>query len=323
MDRISVIVPVYKTEAYLDRCIQSIVDQTYTHLEIILVDDGSPDNCPQMCDEWAVKDSRIRVIHKENGGLSDARNVGVAAAGGEYIAFVDSDDWIEREMLFKLYQCIIRDDSNIASCGALRVWDDATPSQPMLHFSGNYVLEGKEALKALIQSTYLIQVVWNKLYSRQLIENIPFRKGIIHEDEFWSWQTVAKASKVSVLQENLYNYYQRDSGIMGHKSLDSAMLMIEAKMERTAYIQKYVPELNDINDMDVLCTCHYLGCEVQKRAAAKERSKYMKHLEEIARYCIFSKSYIEQQPIKKRIRSLMMRKWLRFVCCIDVALGRT
>ena len=321
MDLISVIVPVYKVEAYLDRCVQSIVDQTYTNLEIILVDDGSPDRCPQMCDEWAKRDRRICVIHKENGGLSDARNAGMAAATGEYVAFVDSDDWLEKEMLLKLYQCIVKDDSDIASCGALRVWDDGTPSRPMLHFSGNHVLEGTDALKALIQSTYLIQVVWNKLYNRRLIEDTPFRKGVIHEDEYWSWQVIAKASKVSVLQENLYNYWQRDNGIMGHKSIESAMLMIEAKLERTAYIQKYIPELNDINNMDMLGTCHYLGCEVQKTATGKKRSCYMKQLADIAGHCTVSKGYIKQLSIKRRIRSFMMRKWLRLVCCIDVALG--
>ena len=97
MERISVIVPIYKVEAYLDKCVQSIVDQTYTNLEIILVDDGSPDRCGQMCDAWAAKDSRIRVVHKENGGLSDARNAGLEIATGTYIAFVDSDDWVSVE----------------------------------------------------------------------------------------------------------------------------------------------------------------------------------------------------------------------------------
>ena len=103
---ISVIVPVYKVEKYLNKCVQSIIQQTYTNLEIILVDDGSPDNCPQMCDEWAKKDSRIVVIHKKNGGLSDARNAGIAVAKGKYIGFVDSDDYIESTMYEDLYLAI-------------------------------------------------------------------------------------------------------------------------------------------------------------------------------------------------------------------------
>lgn len=114
--KISVIVPVYKTEGLLDRCVESIVGQTYKNLEIILVDDGSPDNCPAMCDEWAEKDSRIRVIHKENGGVSSARNAALDIATGDYIGFVDSDDWIEPEMYSSLIQKISESGKNIALC---------------------------------------------------------------------------------------------------------------------------------------------------------------------------------------------------------------
>ena len=113
--KISVIVPVYKVEPYLDKCVSSIVNQTYTNLEIILVDDGSPDSCPTMCDAWAEKDSRIRVIHKPNGGLSDARNAGIVVATGELMAFVDSDDWIASDMYEHLYQRLTEDDSDIAA----------------------------------------------------------------------------------------------------------------------------------------------------------------------------------------------------------------
>ncbi len=115
-EKISVIVPIYKVEEYLHRCIDSIINQTYTNLEIILVDDGSPDNCPMICDEYAKKDSRIRVIHKKNGGLSDARNAGLEIATGEYIGFVDSDDWIHKDMYHILYKNIIEKDADIAEC---------------------------------------------------------------------------------------------------------------------------------------------------------------------------------------------------------------
>ena len=134
MDLISVIVPVYKVEAYLDRCVQSIVDQTYTNLEIILVDDGSPDRCPQMCDEWAKRDNRIRVIHKENGGLSDARNAGMQAASGTYIAFVDSDDWLELRCIEYLYQTAEKNACEIVGC-AFRMTDGTKeePVKPQYH----------------------------------------------------------------------------------------------------------------------------------------------------------------------------------------------
>lgn len=118
---ISVIVPVYNVEKYLDKCVDSIVNQTYKNLEIILVDDGSPDNCPKMCDDWARKDKRIRVIHKKNGGVSSARNLGINNANGECIGFVDSDDWIEKKYIQKLYETLIQEGADIALCGCNRV----------------------------------------------------------------------------------------------------------------------------------------------------------------------------------------------------------
>ena len=116
-DVISVIVPIYKVEEFLDECIQSIVDQTYQNLQIILVDDGSPDRCGEMCEDWARKDKRIEVIHKKNGGLSDARNVGLAEATGEFITFVDSDDWIEPQMYEIMVTTLIAEDADLVACG--------------------------------------------------------------------------------------------------------------------------------------------------------------------------------------------------------------
>ena len=126
MDLISVIVPVYNVEAYLDKCISSIVNQTYRNLEIILVDDGSPDNCPAMCDAWAKKDSRIRVIHKLNGGLSDARNAGMTVTTGELMAFVDSDDWIDVHYIEYLYNALRQSNADISACDLREVYDDTT-----------------------------------------------------------------------------------------------------------------------------------------------------------------------------------------------------
>ena len=128
-DKISVVVPIYKVQDYLERCIKSIINQTYDNLEIILVDDGSPDECPKICDEYALKDERIKVIHKENGGLSDARNFGIAAATGKYISFIDSDDWISKDFFSLLYFAIIENDCQIAECGVQKVYDDTMKIQ--------------------------------------------------------------------------------------------------------------------------------------------------------------------------------------------------
>lgn len=189
MELISIVVPVYKVEPYLDKCISSIVNQTYKNLEIILVDDGSPDNCPAMCDAWAEKDNRIRVIHKPNGGLSDARNAGMSVATGELMAFVDSDDWIAPDMYEKLYHRLTEDGSDIAACGVQMVWEDNTPPR-MLTRPGSRTLNRDEAMQAIIEESCLKQPVWYKLYKSKLVRDIRFPVGKYHEDVFWSYQAV-------------------------------------------------------------------------------------------------------------------------------------
>ena len=160
---ISVIVPVYKVEKYLNRCVNSIINQIYKNLEIILIDDGSPDKCPYICDEWSKRDSRIKVLHKQNGGLSDARNAGLKIATGEFIGFVDSDDWIAPEMYERLLTAIIKDQSDIAECNVKMVWKNNLQSKMLLQ-QNNCVLKRDEAQLELLNESKLKQPVWNKLY---------------------------------------------------------------------------------------------------------------------------------------------------------------
>lgn len=253
---ISVIVPVYKVEAYLDKCISSIVNQTYTNLEIILVDDGSPDNCPAICDVWEKKDSRIKVIHKENGGLSDARNAGIAIASGEHIGFVDSDDYIAPEMYQLLYERMIADGSDIAACGVEMVWEDGTPGR-MLTRCGNYRLNHQDAMLAIIQETYLKQPVWYKLYKTNLIRDIIFPVGKYHEDVFWSYQAVARARQVSVIDTPCYFYTQRSGSIMGDGYSLKRLDALEAKALRSSFVQAYYPKIAEEERVDLLFSCIY------------------------------------------------------------------
>ena len=170
MKKVSVIVPVYKVEKYLDKCMESIVNQTYKNIEIILVDDGSPDECPKMCDEWAKKDDRIRVIHKENGGLSDARNVGMDMSTGEYIGFVDSDDIISIEMYKTLVELLEQSDSDMSACQESRFEDKGSPVFTIDN-KVTIVDDNSEALRDIINSELVLSFVWNKLY-RQRKNNI-------------------------------------------------------------------------------------------------------------------------------------------------------
>ena len=258
MPLISVIVPVYNVEAYLDRCVQSIVDQSYKNLEIILVDDGSPDNCPAICDAWAEKDSRVKVVHKQNGGLSDARNAGMAIATGVLMGFVDSDDWITPDMYQHLHDLMAADHSDIAACGVEMVWEDGTPPR-MLTKSGCCVLNQEEAMRAIIEESWLKQPVWYKLYKTALIRDISFPVGKYHEDVFWSYQAVARAQKVSVSDNVGYYYAQRSGSIMGEGYSLKRLDAVEAKTLRLEFIQKNFPELEKMAKLNLLFTCLYMG----------------------------------------------------------------
>lgn len=258
MGLISVIVPVYKVEPYLDRCVQSIVDQTYRNLEIILVDDGSPDNCGAMCDAWAEKDSRIKVVHKANGGLSDARNAGLAVAAGQYIAFVDSDDWVAPEMYQLLLDRLVDDHSDISACGVEMVYENGTPSQS-LTCSGCRLLSQEQAMAAVIDESWLKQPVWYKLYKAEHVKNIPFPVGKYHEDVFWTYQAIAKAASVSVFDIPCYYYLQRGNSIMGADFSAKRLDALDAKLQRIAFLRQNFPALVSAARTDLFYTQLYLG----------------------------------------------------------------
>ena len=253
---ISIIVPVYKVEQYLDRCVESIINQTYKNLEIILVDDGSPDNCPAMCDEWACKDARIKVVHKQNGGLSDARNAGMDIAKGEYIAFVDSDDYVRSDMYELLYNNMQENESDISACGVEMVREDET-SIATLTTLGSYVLNNEEAMIAIIKEDVLKQPVWYKLYKSKCIQNNYFPVGKYHEDIFWSYLAIAKAKKVSVFDAPCYYYTQRGESIMGQNYSSARLDALEAAEIRCAFLSDNYPELVAIAKARFIGMCMY------------------------------------------------------------------
>lgn len=243
-DLVSVIVPIYNVEEYLSRCIDSIVKQTYTNLEIILVDDGSPDNCPKICDEFADKDARIKVIHKKNGGLSDARNAGLEICTGEYISFIDSDDWVHQDFIKILYDVVCENDADIAECAVSYV-DESNHILRKRGISKEYLIcDNIEAIRLLICEDGVYQTVWNKLYSRKSIGELKFPFGKLNEDEFWTYKVFDKTKKIAVVNTPLYNYFQRDSSIMGNVYSIRRIDGLEAVVERWRYLKKY-PELDD------------------------------------------------------------------------------
>lgn len=319
-ERISVIVPVYKVEPYLDRCVQSIVDQTYTNLEIILVDDGSPDNCPAMCDAWAEKDSRIRVIHKENGGLSDARNAGMAIARGEYLAFIDSDDWIAPEMLTGLHRAMQRDNSDIAACTVEMVWEGGTPSR-LLTVQTNCVLNREEAQRALLKETLLKQPVWYKLYRRKSIEHILFEVGKYHEDIFWSYQAIGAANRVSVIDYVGYFYLQRSGSIMGAGYSLKRLDAMEAYERRYRYLAEQFPNLEREARIKMVQSCIYHGQMALKNLSGEEKKRCIAHLNGVKnRYPIEPCDYAGEK-FSHRIWLALYKRSLYGVCMIKNMFG--
>ena len=215
---LSIIVPIYKVEKYLDECIQSILHQTFTDLELILVDDGSPDACPQMCDAAAEQDSRVRVIHQKNGGLSAARNTGIEAARGNWLGFVDSDDFVAPDFYEKLYNAAVSANADCAMCSVQLIHEDGSrmDTPPQWKVYGGYT--GEDILKTITwQNNAPYLVAWNKLYRREVFRTLRYPVGRINEDVFVFAELFDTIKKVACVEQPLYFYRQRKDSIMQSK----------------------------------------------------------------------------------------------------------
>lgn len=243
MKLISVIVPVYNVEKYLDKCIQSIVNQTYKNIEVILVDDGSYDKCGEMCDEWATRDSRITVIHKDNGGLSDARNFGIDIAKGELLAFIDSDDYIEKKYLENLYNLLIDNDADISTCKPSIFFENEVNSTVYRNLKNNdvVVLSAKDALIEMLYERTLTNSAWGKLYKKELFEGIRYPKGKLYEDMFTTYKVIMKSNRVACSSAELYHYLIRKSSILGTINTEKQKDMLDAANEILDYVINSVP----------------------------------------------------------------------------------
>lgn len=302
--KISIIVPIYNVEKYLDKCIKSIVNQSFKNLEIILVDDGSPDNCPAICDEWTIKDSRIKVVHKENGGLSDARNAGLAVATGEYIAFVDSDDYIEADMYKKLLSVALNNKCDIVSCKLRMVYENDKNFVTKDDSEDIIIYSTEDAMSALIDDK-IRQVVWNKLYKADIIKNIPFDVGKYHEDEFWSYKAIGNATKIVTIDYTGYNYLQRSDSIMGNDYSLKRLDAVEAKCLRQEYINLNFPELSQKGFINLIFTCVYHGQLSLKYLTGKEKNIAVKKLNNI------KKKYISD--IENTLLSIKQKVWINLL----------
>lgn len=232
---VSVIVPIYNVEQYLDKCVESILSQTYSHFELILVDDGSTDHSRVICDEWKKRDDRVRVIHKENGGLSDARNVGIDASNGDWLLFVDGDDFISANAIEKMYNAANEYDCEIAVCNMVRIYDDGS-TEPFYHpVDKTTVLKASDRFETLKQPS-----VCNKLFSVSLFQNVRFPKGKYFEDTFVYHALVYQAQNVVMTGQDGYYYLSRRESILGQmKYSDRYFDMIEAMYMRMTFLLEH------------------------------------------------------------------------------------
>lgn len=235
---ISVIVPVYKVEPYLNQCVDSILNQTYKDLEVLLIDDGSPDKCGDICDEYRRIDKRVRVFHTENKGLSAARNFGLKEANGDYIGFVDSDDWIEQDMYEVLLRRMQETEADISVCG---VWEEYSTTAKERSLRGE-VYSGSACLEALIDEN-INDYVWNKLYHYQLFQNVSFPKGLNYEDITIMHKIICKAEKVVVDQSIKYHYRQRPESITNKYTPRNILHFAKAHISRYFWFREHEYEL--------------------------------------------------------------------------------
>lgn len=272
-DLISIVVPIFNVEEYLERCISSILMQTYANIEVILVNDGSPDKCGDICDYYSKLDNRITVVHKENGGLSDARNVGLEISKGEYITFIDSDDWIHKEYISKLYELIKKTNSDISVCNFLRVSKDDFENKIIKDKIYEFTNIG--ALKQLQNEFYIQMVVaWGKLYKKILFDGIRFPVGRTHEDEFTTYKLLYKSKKVIFTTRPLLYYWQRHDSIMGNKlNLKRILDSILSRKERADFVYKIgIGDVSSKTYKAILINHIMLSKEINKLNECEEKA---------------------------------------------------
>lgn len=310
---ISIIVPIYNVEKYLNQCIQSIVKQTYKNLEIILIDDGSTDKSPELCDEWATNDKRIKVIHQKNQGAAMAKNQGLESATGELIAFVDSDDCIKIDMYERLYKLLKEKQCDIVECGYQCFENNITDEK--ITKNRLEICNNEKAIEYLIDNSLMKQVVWNKLYRKEVIGDIRFPKGRYIDDEFWTYKVLNEATRVCITNEKMYYYRQHNSSIMGRQYNVKRLDAVDAFEERMVYIKKNQPKLKN------KATLSYIGMVMYQYQCLTLHRKKLDKDKRFRNRIFKGVMKLEKSEFKKAIAlaNTKYKLWYRmFFVCPDV-----
>lgn len=296
-NKISIIVPVYNVEPFLRKCVYSLTRQTYENIEIILINDGSPDNCGKICDALAKEDKRIKVIHQENKGLCGARNAGLKAATGEYIGFVDSDDWVTPDMFEYLITNLKESESDISACRYFRVKGDKEPSvktDGLVH-----IFDKQEAINELTTKFTIRSIFCNKLFKREIFNNITFPEGKTFEGTYMMHKLFEKAEKIIFLPEAKYYYYNFEESIVNTKNVKNQCCYIIAFIERYKDLHKKYPSLIEemlksiIKESLILLEICYQN--------KKEINENIELIQEIAVFINENMKLIKKQPYINKI----------------------
>ena len=259
-DKISIVIPVYNVEKYLQRCLDSVLKQTYTDIEIILVDDGSTDGCGMICDEYKKKDKRIKVIHKENKGLSDARNVGIDQITGEYLVFIDSDDFVSRYYIENLWRALKQSNAEMAISGFINYYEgDNIPLEKIVEENQIKKMTTQECLKKMFYQDEIDMSAWGKLYKSEMFCDIKYPVGKLNEDILVTYRLVEKSRSIAFIDNIDYMYFQRRDSIQNSTFNLKKMDAIEQMKILRAYIKKNYPQLANAIDCKYFSTlCNVL-----------------------------------------------------------------
>lgn len=309
--KISIIVPIYKVEQYIHKCLDSILRQSYQNLEVILVDDESPDECPLICDEYAKKDKRVRVIHKKNGGVASSRNKGLDLATGDYIGFVDGDDYIDEKMFEQLINVAIDRKADIVHCDFQMVDKEGNEiNYKNRVFNSEKILSNYETLCEHVINYRVKVMLWNKLYKKEIFDGLRFNEEYVHEDEILFPEIISRSNKNVILKEKLYFYVHAPEGITKGEVTRNK---IESKKYLMIYLEKFYlekyPELMRHIYLSICFTC--IGCirDVERAEKIEDKFGYIEYFRKV-----YMSSYIKMQrykfsfniPVKKELFCLLM-----------------
>ena len=331
--KISIIIPVYNMEHYLEKCVKSVLQQSYQYFEVLLVDDGSTDSSGELCDDWAAKDSRIQVIHKENGGLSDARNTGLDAASGNYVSFVDSDDYIAPDMMKKLHDSLLRHDTDMSVCNVFFVdeagnaLEERNQNLPIK----DEILTACEAIEKLMEPRgWIRHLACGKLYKKNLFSAIRFPKGKYAEDAFVAHRLLGQCKKVACISDACYYYVQRSGSFTHSKTAKSYLHDAESFLDRAVYCEEqglyhcagkaywqaamYLPDGGRFEENEAALQAEYADTLHQFRGN-RSLSKYCTAKEklQIALVLLSPKLYqfFLRNPIRQQAKALLQQRFKR------------